>query len=1179
MKNHLRNGSRAAILILAVFLCLGSPARAQVAETAAQIQGQVTDAAGAAVAGATVVVRNEATGEERRAQTNEDGLYTITQLNPAVYTVTVEQAGFKKHVESAVTLNAADRRPLNVALEAGNVSEVVTVTSETNVVQDSPTQQTLISGTQVMEIPLQNRDFTKLLELAPGVSSSLDDETGFGLSNRFDVSVNGMRRNSVNVFVDGVSNTDVGSNITLLSTPTVDSIKEFKLLSSNYTAEVGRSGGGAVTIVTRGGENDFHGSIYEFARNDRFNANTFFNNRRGRRANGDPNAPTPRLRYHNFGGTFSGPVVIPKFGEGPGNASWNGRDKTFFFFSHEQRRITRGITAATATVPSLAERSGDFSSFLGAPLFRNAANTASCVAGAAGCTTNPVLVQDTNGNTTQARAGMIFRLADNRAYAGNIVPVSDIDPRSLALLQAYPLPNSGANLFVHSPVTALQTRQESVRIDHNISDSHKLFGRYTHDLNLTREPTGLFTTNAVPNFGTTDTRIPGQTFVASLTSVLSPTLVNEATYNFSGNLIGSQVVGRSFDTDFPGLNTIPEVYPENNAGVIPRITFTSAHSNLNSLQGFNIVYKNQVVRDTVTWMSGNHTFKLGGEMSWEKKDENANNITQGSFSFAGTRSRGTTPGLTAAGAPATLSLGQTGLAFADFLLGRADAYSEDQFDVTVNLRFGRREFFAQDTWKLRPNLTLDLGVRYQFFVPVTDQNNVLTSFDPALYNRANAPACVTAACATFQRGTGDELNGIVRAGVNSPFGDSIYPSDKNNFSPRIGIAWDPFRKGQTVIRAGYGLYYDQPLVGIFEQNSFVNPPFNNSAAYTSAGITFSNPTGGASLNALPNRALIASAPDFTTPIIQQWSLGVQHSLFRNAVGEISYVGTKGDHLIRPVNINFPQVAAVNSVGLANANTVRPFLGYSTINYRETSGKSRYHGMLSSLSYRFASGVSLTAAYTFSKNMTDATNDRDAVDIPQNPLNYRAEYAEARTSRPHIFSASYVYELPWFRKDSNPFKRALLGGWQFAGITDVTSGQPVARVLTVATVPAATATGYYANLVSDPNAGRAGTIDPVTGLPFIFDPGAFAAPSAGTYGNAPRSFARLFGRNQTNFTLTKNIYFDREQGIRLQLRAEAFNVFNHTQFTGVQTVLGTADFGRPTGTRLPREFQFGAKLSF
>ncbi|MCA1612801.1 MAG: hypothetical protein LC800_01350, partial [Acidobacteria bacterium] len=468
------------------------------------------------------------------------------------------------------------------------------------------------------------------------------------------------------------------------------------------------------------------------------------------------------------------------------------------------------------------------------------------------------------------------------------------------------------------------------------------------------------------------------------------------------------------------------------------------------------------------------------------------------------------------------------------------------------------------------------GVRYQYFVPITDENNLLTSFDPALYVRANAPTCTTAACTALVRGTGDELNGIARAGVNSRFGDSVVPSDKNNFSPRVGIAWDPFKQGKTIVRAGYGLYYDQPLVGIFEQNAFVNPPFNNRATF-SGGVTLANPTGGA-LGNLPVRALIATAPDFQTPMIQQWSLGVQHQVFRNAVAELSYVGTKGDHLIRPVNINYPQVADVNRVGIANANTVRPFLGYSTINYRETSAKSRYHGMLSSLSYRFGNGLSLTASYTFSKTLTDASNDRDAVDTPQNPLNYRAEYAEARTSRPHVFSASYVYELPFFTRDSNALKRGLLGGWQIAGITDLASGLPVARVVTSASTVAAT-TGFYPNVISDPNGGIAGTIDPATGLPLIFDPNAFAAPAVGTYGNAPRAFARLFGRNQTNLTLTKNIYFTDERGFRMQLRAESYNVFNHTQFTGVGTTLGTSTFGRPTGARLPREFQFGAKLIF
>ncbi len=1149
----------AAVLLLA----LGVVAYGQ-EETAATVSGQVTDSTGAIIVGATVVITNDANGQERRMQTRDDGRFVITPLSPGAYTLTVEQANFKKHIETSVILNAKDRRQVNVALEAGNVSEVVTVTGDESVVQDSPTGQTLISGTQVLEIPLQNRDFTKLLELAPGVSSSLDDETGLGLTSRFDVSINGMRRNAINVFVDGVSNTDVGSNITLLSTPTVDSIKEFKVLTSIYTAEVGRSGGGTVTLVTRGGENKFHGSIYNFARNDRFNANTFFN-KRARILR------TPRLRYNNYGGTFSGPVIIPRFGEGA-DSVWNGKNKTFFFFSEEQRNISRGITAAVATVPSLAERTGDFSSALGLPIFRtNAATPASCTTPGVGtCTTTPLLVTDTNGAVVQSRVGQIFRFSDGRAYVGNILPQGDIDPRALSIMTAYPVPNTGSNLFTFSPINTLKTQQETVRIDHNFNADHRLFGRYTHDLNRTQEPAGLFGSTNLPNISTTDTRIPGMTFAVSMTSLLSPSFVNEATYNFSSNLIGSHVVGRSFDSQYAGVSTIPEVFPENIAGVIPRIAFTSAHANLTTIQGFNIAYKNHLFRDVATWVRGDHTFKFGGEISFEKKDENANNNTQGLFSFAGTRSRGTSGGI---------SLTQTGLAFADFLTGRADTYSEDERDVTVNLRFGRRELFAQDTWKMRPNLTLDFGVRYQYFVPVTDQNNVLTSFDPALYNRANAPTCTTAACTALVRGTGSELNGIAVAGGSSRFGQAINPSDKNNFSPRIGIAWDPFMKGKTVVRAGYGFYYDQVLVGIFEQNAFVNPPYNNSAVYSGTAVSFSNPSGGA-LGNLPVRALIASAPDFVTPEVQQWSLGVQHEVFRNAVADISYVGTKGDHLIRPVNINYPQPADVNRVGIANANTVRPYLGYSTINMRETSAISRYHGLLASFNYRFGNGLSLTTSYTFSKNMTDASNDRDAVDTPQNPLNYASEYAEARTSRRHIFSSSYVYELPYFGKDGNPFKRAILGGWQISGITDISSGLPVPRVVTSASTVAAT-TGFYPNVVSDPNGGVAGTIDPLTGLPFIFDPAAFTVPPVGTFGNAPRAFARFFGRNQTNLSLIKNLYFDREQNIRLQLRAEAFNVLNHTQFTGAGVTLAVPStvFGRPTGARLPREFQFGAKLNF
>ncbi|HEY0079976.1 MAG TPA: TonB-dependent receptor [Pyrinomonadaceae bacterium] len=1202
MRTYPRNVLRVLFLTLAVCLWSGANAAyAQVAETAATITGEVTDTAGAAIAGATIVVTNNATNEERRVQSNEDGSFVVTPLAPGTYTVTVEQANFKRHVETGVNLNAQDRRPLNIALEAGAISEVITVTSETNVVQDSPTTQALVSNAQIVELPLNNRNFIRLLEAGiPGVSSSLDDESGFGLTSRADVSINGMRRNAVNYFVDGVSNTDVGSNITLLSTPTVDAIKEFKVLSSNYTAEIGRSGGGAVTIVTRGGGNDFHGTLYEFVRNDRFNANSFFNNRLGRRADGTPVAPVPKLRYNNFGGTFSGPVMLPRFGEG-GKTYWSGRNKTFFFFSEEVRRIIRGQADAGATVPTAGQRGAngvfDFSSTLGLPIFRTPAGA--FVTTAAGNT--PVTAVDTAGNTIQVRQNQIFRPSDNRPYAGNIISTSDVDPRALALLAAVPFPNSPTNPngYTFSRVDVQNTRQETIRIDHIFNDNNNIFARYTHDLSETVEPLGLFFGVGLPGVQTSETRVPGQVLAASYTRVFSPTIVNEATFNFSSNLIASSVIGRSRRADYPGASAIAEIFPENNGNVIPRINgagfgFGGSGATLTLLgatQGFQIAYKNFLGRDVVTWNRGNHTFKLGGEMSFEQKNENGNNNTQGTFTFSTIQSQGLA---------GTTAITGTGNSFASFLLGRANLYEEAERDVLLNLRFGRREFFAQDTWKIRPNVTLDYGVRYQYFVQPIDENDIYASFDPALFNPSRV-VCATPACSAFNLAQTDALNGIGIAGRTSRFGRRIAPDDKNNFSPRLGLAWSPrYESGigrflfggenKSVVRAGYGFYYDQPLVGVFEQAAFTSPPFsalNSLTSTTASVITFSNPSAGAPPGTLAPRALIAVANNFKSPETQQWSLGIQRELFRNGVIDIAYVGTKGDNLVRRRNINFQYPADIVRVGTANAGTLRPFLGYAAITYIETSAKSRYHGLLSSFSYRFGNGFTVTTAYTFSKNLTDATNDRDAVDDPQNPFDVRSEYAEARTSRPHIFSASYVYEIPWFSKSQEGWKRLLLGGYQISGITNLESGLPVPRVAVSDTLSGQR--GLYPNLVSDPGDGLAGTIDPRTGLPFIYDPTAFTLAPLGTFGNSGRAFARLPGRNQTNLSLVKNLYFNAERNVYLQLRAESFNIFNHTQFimaAGAATtfpVTGdpreTLTFARPTGTRPPREFQFAAKFYF
>lgn len=1202
MKYNFRQKASLFALTLSLCLLMSGVAFAQ-NENSATITGQVTDSTGAVIPNATVVVLETKKGLERRAQTNDEGNYTVSQLEPGDYTVTVEQSGFKKAVQN-LTLNAQDRRPVQIVLEIGSANETVTVTDEAPLLQDSATGQTLVSGNQVTELPLNNRNFIRLLETVPGVTSDLADESSFGLTSTASVSINGLRRNAVNYLVDGVSNTDVGSNITLLSAPTVDSIKEFKVLTSNYTAEIGRSGGGSVIIVTRGGGNNFHGSLYEFVRNDKFNANSFFNNRRGRNADGTPAAPVPKLRYNNFGGTISGPVYFGRFGEG-GSPIYNGKNKTFFFFSEEQRRIKRGITDASAVVPTAAERAGDFSRTLaaGLPLCRvngTGASTTTCT----GANT-PILAVDTAGNTIQIRQNQIFRPSDGRPYAGNIIPLSDIDPRSLGLLAAYPLPNSGVNGFTFSPVNINNTQQEVIRIDHNFNSNHKIFGRYTRDTSNTQETGGLFNGINLPNVSTTDTKVPGRVFAVSYTGVFANTIVNEFTYNYSTNTIDSALIGRGRKSDYANAAAINEFFPENVQGIIP--TVTSRYTTIGSTQGYSIEYGNSTFRDVLTYTRGNHIFKFGGEFTKEFKNENlGGGSSGGTFGFSVIQSQGLFAG-------STTGIGGTGDSFASFLLGRANTYSEAQFDPRVHFRFGRREFFAQDTWRIRSNVTLDLGVRYQLFLPPTDRDNLLVGFNYNLYQRPNAPLfdaanvsssiCANAACTAFNTAVLDPLNGIGRANINSPYGNQIYPTDKNNFSPRFGIAYQPSYKekgigrflfgepGKTVIRAGYGFYYDQALVGIVENTTFFSPPVNNSISFTSTSsdvITFSNPgapfAGTPGTYAARNLANGAIAPDFTTPEAQVYSLGIQREIIKNGVIDISYVGTKGDHLIRRRNINFVTPADVVRVGTANINVARPYLGFSTITQLETSARSRYNGLLSSFNYRLKNGFTITLAYTFSKTLTDSTNDRDGVDDPQNPFDTSSEYAEARTSRTHVFAASYVYELPFFRKSSNSLVRLLLGGYQISGITNFESGAPVARVTVADTL--STSRGLYPNVTGDPNSGLAGTIDPVSTLPFIYDPTVFVPAPVGSFGNAPRSFGRLPGRKQTNLAVMKQFYFNKERTRYIQIRAESFNLFNTTQFTGIGTTLPTAGplsagstIGRPTSTRLPREFQFGLKLYF
>ena len=1076
-----------ALFSMALLATLAVPVTAQ--ETTGTIQGVVQDQSGAILPGATVAVKHVETGRTQEVVSNESGRYTVAYLRPGTYDVSFTMSGFPPVTVKAVELHVNDRLEVNGTLKVGGITDTVDVVGTSTLIQHTPQVQSLMNATQVQELPLNNRNFTQLATLVPGVSSNLPDEIGIGLTNVVSVSMAGNRRNGVNWLVDGASNVDVGSNVTLLATPTVESIEEFKIITTGYNAEWPRSGGGIVNIVTKSGSNQFRATGYEFFRDDALNANSWIRNQ-----STDPKVSgnAAELKYNNFGYTLGGPLV---------------RDNVFFFWSQEWRQISRAPSPSTAT------------------------------------TIDPAWLTDP-------------------ANANYVAPANR-DPNAVAMLGLWPQPNVGANSFQETRANDQDTRQEVLRMDWQANERWRVMGRYTHDLSKTTEPGGLFFGALVPNVATTLTDVPGHVFVGQVTTTIRPTLLNELSFQFSGNAIKSEY-GDGVTNRRDQFNiSVPELFNENRNALIPTILIDAPGPSLaGAPQLFDNHYRNYTLSDNLSWQRGNHSWKGGVLLAFEQKNEASGSETQGRFQFGSGGGR---------------------TSFQNFLTGNRDGacgnsciYTEPEREIFSEFRFNRYEFYVQDSWRPRQNLTLDFGLRYAIHPPITDQNDVLTNFSPALYNPAQAPQLN--ATGSVVVGTGNPLNGIVVAAQNSPHDRAIYELDKNNLQPRVGAAWDMFSDGLTVMRGGYGIYYDQPLVGIFLQNAFVNPPFVSSPQVFNAQL--SNPGAGITPTAVPVTNLIASSDPFETPRTQQWNIGVQRQLYARGVVDVTYVGTAGDNLIQPLQLNQPQPQDVVRLGVTNA--ARPYIGYGNIQMRQTTAKSRYHGMLVSFRHDQGRAGLLNLSYTLSRTMTDATNDRDAADIPQNPLDLDDEYALARTDRKHVFTANYVYELPFFR-DSGALLRSTLGGWQVSGITYLWSGNPVPQLLTGNTN--GNRRGTRLNIVGDPFADLPAD---VTGGVYWFNPAAFQAPADGTYGDSDRAPFRLPGVHQWDITLSKNWYPSNE--MRLQFRAEMINAFNHTQFTTINATCGNSvaslscvvpgsRFGQLTGTRNPREIQLGLRLSW
>ena len=1155
-------------VFVAGWILFALPVAAQ--EITGTIVGTVTDAQKKAVPKVTITLINtDMNVVIRTLETNDEGQYSAPLLPIGHYSVTAEVAGFRKATRTGIELNVNAHLTINFTLEVGSVTETVTVQAEQIQVDlQTPTATGLISGTEVRELSLNARVFEQLVALEPGVSYGGGDQlylgttSPFGTVNRADFAINGARTAMNNWTVDGADNVDRGSNLTLLSYPSVDAIAEFKVLRGLYNPEFGRAGGGQINVITRSGESKFHGSAYEFFRNDVLNANSFFN-KKAEISAGKPNQP-PALRYNNFGFTLSGPVYIP----GVYNTK---KDKTFFFFSQEYRRVITYVTQQ-AFLPTSAEKQGQMQ-FPVCVVF-----TAS-----GACSTAP-------GSTSTT--------------------VTNIDPVAAAYIKDIwsKVPDPQDSLTHASQLTTFRNvfnnRQDMIRIDHVFGRRLSVFGRYLHDSIPTEEPFSLFSSGVpLPGVSNSQTRSPGTTWAARTTASLSTTLLLEAGYSYSYGAIISRLVGLMNPANSPDikvplpftptLQRIPTVSISSFTGVSafgPYDDFNRDHN------GF--VNLSKIVR--------RHTFKWGVTYHHYQKTENAAGNNVGTFSFDFTGAQPVSPS-----SDPTNAARRAAQAWANFLMGRVASFSQTSQDLTPDIRANIIELFGQDEFRLRPNLTLSYGVRYSFFRQPIDARGEMTNFDPVLWNPAKAPLINPATGfivvdASGKPTQGDPLNGIIIGGKNSPFGEKATNENYGNVGPRIGLSWDPWGRGKTAVRAGYGMSYDFIAYGNYELAIFANPPFVQNITIPSTVL--SNPASGApSISAVP-RTLRANAVPFKTTAISQWSLDLQHELMRNLIVDVGYYGSKGTHLPGSVDINQPlpgdyltklgiTTAITSGTATNRLNAIRPFLGYGPITMFATQFNSNYHSLQAAVQKRWKDGSLFKLNYTWSHNLADndpsspggvtagfiSSNVGAGVSAPQNSYNIRAEYGPSGLDRRHMFSGSWVYYLPFFR-NTGGFLGQAFGGWELSGIVSYNSGVPLTVRNNIP--PGGTASVDPAgqgclgaspcivrpNQVSGPNAGA-----PHQLLQWFNTTAFVANTTLGRAGNAPRGSVIGPGYGLWDLSLFKN--FRLTEQFRLQFRAETFNLLNHTNFNAVNMQFGGPVFGQVVSTRDPRVMQLALKLSF
>jgi hypothetical protein len=1118
-----------------------------------QITGTVKDASGAVMPNASVSIRNEATGLERRAITNENGLYTALSLPPGYYTVTVEAAGFKKFVSTNNKLDPSVALPVNVSLEVGEVTQSVEVVASAAVLQsETATVGKLIESQQISKMMLNGRNPLYLALMKPGVRGGALSAFSFGLTNA-GLSINGSRSQDFLITFDGAIGVRTRSNGTSVGTADIETVQEIQILTANYNAEYGRSAGGQVRMVTKSGTQDFHGTAYEYFRNEKLDANQWARNRQGVNPDGTLRAPRPANKFNQFGYNISGPIYIP----GKFNTDKN---KLFFLWSQEWVKYRREVST-TITVPSLAMRNGNFAELL-----------------------DP-------SNTFFGRTRVINNPSTGQPFPGNIIPPSQASPNGLAFLRAYPEPTPG---FLQGTANFFQTRaqpenqrKDTVSVDFLPTEKHAIRVRWQN-----------YNWDQIQAFrGGTDRAVqqwdrPNTTASVNHIWTISPTMINEflATASVDRVRIGVETERGVHKRSIYGI-TYPYVFsdPKEIQDKIPTITI----ANFQELDGGPYPASSSgpiyTFSNNLTKIHGNHTLKFGffferlGQNDFDQINVSGvpggTNNQNGRFIFSDAR----------AGAPTS------SVAIGNAALGLFDTYAEIGPRSYTPYRGHSWEWFIQDSWKVTQKLKLELGLRHTIMNPYFKSLwGNMAVFDPSRYDQSKAAVLDPR---TGNVVSGDRYNGVIIPGTGWPdaargrvpvadsgefdrlfSGGSVYYGQMHydNFQPRFGLAYQINNK--TVFRAGGGRFMSRPGVG---DNIFLggNPPFQPMASISNGQAD--NPGGGAR-TAFP-QFLMTQDPVFKIGSSYKWSAGVQREIGFNTTLEVAYVGTTGQHLERERDLNALPIGTIQRNPGVNTNYLRPYKSFAFIPMNENAARSEYNALQIDVTRRFSSGFSYGFAYTYSKSEDNASGRRDRLYNPFDASNY---WGKSGFDTRHVAVINFIYELPWMKSQQGVTGR-IVGGWQVTGNIQFQTGTPI-TIGSTDDFPGIGSPDFKPWNVNGNAAlprGERAFSESNSDSNFWFKPTnpdgspIYTIPASGTFGNQNRNSEPYGNVGFQNWNLAGFKDFAITETHRVTFRAEFFNFPNHPNWSGVQTNPRAATFGRVTGKTSERNIQLSLRYSF